>query len=226
MVAPTIYRSDDASAPVLSGTAGSLISVFDACLVNGYGAKGAAGWTKPFTGTNKAAFLMGTGGTSRRMYLRIDDAGVNDGVVRGYDAMTDVDTGTEPFPTVGQVATGLYIKKSDAANATARPWIMLATPTQIFFLSYAQVGATLASPTNSFGELFFGEYTYYGTSFDYNVAIISNSAAGPIANSGRLFGMTATTAVAAALGHYACRGYRSEERRVGKECRSRWSPYH
>src|SRR2546429_3380434 len=22
------------------------------------------------------------------------------------------------------------------------------------------------------------------------------------------------------------RGYRSEERRVGKECRSRWSPYH
>ena len=21
-------------------------------------------------------------------------------------------------------------------------------------------------------------------------------------------------------------GYRSEERRVGKECRSRWSPYH
>ena len=23
-----------------------------------------------------------------------------------------------------------------------------------------------------------------------------------------------------------CRNYRSEERRVGKECRSRWSPYH
>ena len=24
----------------------------------------------------------------------------------------------------------------------------------------------------------------------------------------------------------ACMDYRSEERRVGKECRSRWSPYH
>ena len=24
----------------------------------------------------------------------------------------------------------------------------------------------------------------------------------------------------------ACGGNRSEERRVGKECRSRWSPYH
>ena len=27
--------------------------------------------------------------------------------------------------------------------------------------------------------------------------------------------------------YYVCAGiYRSEERRVGKECRSRWSPYH
>ena len=24
----------------------------------------------------------------------------------------------------------------------------------------------------------------------------------------------------------ACKNFRSEERRVGKECRSRWSPYH
>ena len=29
------------------------------------------------------------------------------------------------------------------------------------------------------------------------------------------------------LGHlFGQKGYRSEERRVGKECRSRWSPYH
>ena len=26
--------------------------------------------------------------------------------------------------------------------------------------------------------------------------------------------------------HGLCEVYRSEERRVGKECRSRWSPYH
>src|SRR5256885_15257538 len=29
-----------------------------------------------------------------------------------------------------------------------------------------------------------------------------------------------------AIGQWAARGKRSEERRVGKECRSRWSPYH
>src|SRR3989442_9548901 len=28
------------------------------------------------------------------------------------------------------------------------------------------------------------------------------------------------------LAHLACDDHRSEERRVGKECRSRWSPYH
>ena len=27
-------------------------------------------------------------------------------------------------------------------------------------------------------------------------------------------------------GFFSACGYRSEERRVGKECRSRWSPYH
>ena len=38
-------------------------------------------------------------------------------------------------------------------------------------------------------------------------------------------------AIASALGNFGIllilyRLYRSEERRVGKECRSRWSPYH
>ena len=31
---------------------------------------------------------------------------------------------------------------------------------------------------------------------------------------------------AASVGIYIVLGLRSEERRVGKECRSRWSPYH
>ena len=31
---------------------------------------------------------------------------------------------------------------------------------------------------------------------------------------------------AALLGYFKPADYRSEERRVGKECRSRWSPYH
>ena len=36
----------------------------------------------------------------------------------------------------------------------------------------------------------------------------------------------AATFVSFFLGIFAARFVRSEERRVGKECRSRWSPYH
>ena len=34
------------------------------------------------------------------------------------------------------------------------------------------------------------------------------------------------TVIALALPVINTRRYRSEERRIGKECRSRWSPYH
>ena len=47
----TVYRSTDASAPVLTGVAGAMKAVLDACLVNGYGAKAAAGWSAPFSAT-------------------------------------------------------------------------------------------------------------------------------------------------------------------------------
>lgn len=59
----TVYRFDDAGAPTLSAAAGALISVLDACLVNGYGAKPAAGWTKAFSDTNQAAYRQGAGST-------------------------------------------------------------------------------------------------------------------------------------------------------------------
>jgi predicted chitinase len=41
----TEYMSTDAGAPVLDGNAGSMNTVLRAILVNGYGAKPAAGWT-------------------------------------------------------------------------------------------------------------------------------------------------------------------------------------
>src|SRR5256885_17194009 len=41
-----------------------------------------------------------------------------------------------------------------------------------------------------------------------------------------LAGRAATEQQAFAALRFYTTGYRSEERRVGKECRSRWSPYH
>jgi hypothetical protein len=43
MLAPAIYRSTDTNAPVLFGGGGSLITLLDAILVNGYGSGFASG---------------------------------------------------------------------------------------------------------------------------------------------------------------------------------------
>lgn len=133
MAAPVVFRSSDSSAPVLTGAAGSLVAVLDACLVNGYTGKSAAGWSKPYTATNAAVFRMGGG---NQFYLDVNDNGASNGLtgasgkeaaVRGYEVMTAASTGTGPFPTTGQQpTTDSNWRKSATADATARTWIMVA----------------------------------------------------------------------------------------------------
>lgn len=120
----TVYRFDDVGAPAMNDTAGAYIDVLDKCLVTGYGAQSPAGWSKPFTGTAKAVFRMG-GGTQR--YLRVDNnTGNQYPKLRGYAAMTDVDTGSGDFPSLAQVATGLYGVSSESMIGPDRPWILAA----------------------------------------------------------------------------------------------------
>lgn len=205
------YRSIDLGMPVLSGTAGALIALLDAVLVNGgttqtvtsivesgttytatiptdatlesgdylvlagaspAGANGTfpitridsthfsyqgpgglgtitgsityrrapLGWTKPFTGTNTAAFLSQSGITGRtQMYVRIDETGATAGTqkecaVRGYMGMSDISTGTDPFPTAVQMANGVCWRKSLTADATARPWVIVGDGTGFYMI--------------------------------------------------------------------------------------------
>lgn len=191
-------HSELPGAPVLSGTAGSLIAVLDACLVNGWGlltaqsasvangvctlnfatghsfevdtvalvagassaeingkrrisAAGAnlvrfpspgvadgplsgtitikvapAGWEKVYSGVNKAAYRsLSPNGTGA--YLRVDHSNAQFARIRGYSSMTDVDTGADPTPADAQVNGGLYVPVSNAANASARRWIIAAS---------------------------------------------------------------------------------------------------
>lgn len=131
MTTTRIYRSTDSSAPVLTGQASSLIDLLDACLVNGYGAKTAAGWTKPYTGTNKAAFRNSVAAGGTGMYLRVLDngsgtGGAREALVRCYLTMSDVDTGTIETPTVAQLAASIVWRKSNSADSTARAWVLVA----------------------------------------------------------------------------------------------------
>jgi len=121
----TIYRSSDTGAPTLSGTVNSLVNLLQKCLVDGYGSKTAAGWTMPYTGTNKAVFKNGGG---CQMYFRIDDnasgtGGVKEAKLNPMEVMTDVDTGTGWYSNLG---TYHVIRKSTSADSTARSWIILA----------------------------------------------------------------------------------------------------
>lgn len=192
-------RSTDTGAPTLSGQAGKLLDVLDACLVDGYNSKtvqsitrsgqtatvtyatahgyaadgitkveisGAAqseyngvfvisnvtttsfditvtgspvtpatgtiiskvpplGWGRPFTRAGNICCYRGAEVTGTRLYLRVDDTGTTAATARGYETMTDLATGVGLFPTVAQMASGVYFNKASAADATTRPWILV-----------------------------------------------------------------------------------------------------
>ena len=199
-----VFSSTDPGAPVLSGTAGALLTLLKICLVDGRGlssvvglsvtsgiatatysaghpfavgsvglfagatpaaingeqrilstatnsvtfavtgvADGAAtgtitsklapaGWQQVFSGTNigvlKPSVVEATG-----CVLRIDDTGTTNARVVAYESMADVSTGVGATPMSSQVAGGLYWPKSSAANATARPWIVVADDRGVYF---------------------------------------------------------------------------------------------
>ena len=191
------FHSDLAGAPVLNGTAGSMISLLDACLVNGWGTgtvdsivisggvatvtRGAGhpfepdmvteisgasvsggsingqhkilsvvgntytfsaagigdqtatgtinhkiaslGFTKPYTGTNLAAYRSGDV-TGTQFYLRVDDTGAQDARVRAHETMSSISDDTLRFPTEAQSAGGYWWKKSNASDSAARRWVL------------------------------------------------------------------------------------------------------
>lgn len=209
------FDSTMSGAPSLSGTAGTLISVLDACLVNGFGTvtldslvvasnvatgtvsgghgfsmigsavgsvitiagatpsglngtwriasvpdsthftfatsgisdqtatgtitavRAPLGFSKVYSGTNKAVYraddIM-----SSRLYLRVADDGTGFATyarIRGYESMSDVDTGTGPFPTDAQISGGLYWGKSSAASSTARAWRLIGDSQGVYLFS-------------------------------------------------------------------------------------------
>ena len=214
------FDSTMSGAPALSGTAGALISVLDACLTNGFGTvtlaslvvssniatgtvsaghgfsmiggavgsvitiagatpsslngtwriasvadsthftfvtsgisdqtatgtitavRAPLGFSKVYSGTNKPVYRADDV-MSSRLYLRVADDGTGSATyarIRGYESMSDVDTGTGPFPTDAQVSGGLYWGKSSAASSTARAWRLFGD-SQGFYLLVNQDGA-------------------------------------------------------------------------------------
>ena len=159
----TLYQATDAGAPSLSGQAGSLLEVLDACLITGYGAKPAAGWTIAFTAGDKRVYRPGAAAKSRK-FVRINDTsslagGAREAGIRGFDSMTDIDTGLNPFPDASQVSlseNSLVIRKSTSSSTVARFWRVFADDrTAILFIDHD----SLTPPTLL--SVYIGEYISY-----------------------------------------------------------------
>jgi hypothetical protein len=178
-----IYKSTDGSAPVLTGQAGSLTTLLDAVLVNGYGSQTAAGWSINQTTTNKRGYKQNLTGSnnSSGMLLYVDDTaagtgGAKEARVCGFETMSAITpTGTGQFPTAAQSSIGtgfLIIRKSTTADATARAWTIIANGQTIYlFIESGDTTAAtaLALATTGFA---FGDFKSYKTSDQYAVMII------------------------------------------------------
>jgi hypothetical protein len=178
MTTVTLYRSTDASAPTLTGQVGSLTTLLDAVLVNGYGTQPAAGWTKPFTtATNQAAYRnSATDGTG--FHVNVNDNGPGAGAARearmtGFETMSALATGTGQFPLLAQLGIGIgavVCRKSTTADATARPWVIVADNT-VFYL-FVETG-DVAGQVYS---VVFGDFFSYKASDAYRCLIIGRMA--------------------------------------------------
>jgi hypothetical protein len=212
------YFSTDASAPVLNGTAGSAITVLDACLVNGYGSKTSAGWSKAYSGTNLAAYRMTTASPATGFYVRVNDTGTTAARLVGYETMSDVNTGTGAFPTSLQVASGLYLIKSNTADSTARPWVVIAENRSFYFFCFGS-STSLASFDGWSNNIFFGDFITRKAVDGYNCAIMGGVRTyTQIVNQNSFGYLNAANGWAALDTHYIARDYTGvgSAKQVGK----------
>lgn len=164
---PTVYRSTDPGAPVLSGTAGSFAALMDAVLVNGYGtgpdAKPGLGWVLAFSDGHKRAYQnnLAEGGTG--MFWRIDDSNAQYVLNSAFHTMSGIDTGVDGFG-----GTNNAWGKSITANTTARSWVVVGNSRSCYvFIACGQTSGSYLV----WVAYFVGDYECVSKSYKFNYAI-------------------------------------------------------
>ena len=171
VVSGTVFTYDVANAPTSPAT-GTITAK-----------RAPLGYTKAFTGSNKAAYRANDP-SGRRHFLRVQDDGGTIGGTRecrlwGYEAMTDVDTGTGPYPTVAQSSNGYYQMKSSSTDGTQRAWCLVGDgKTFYLFVEYNGAAASGLSSSGTFYATVFGDILSYKAGDAY-ASVLS---AGTIAN--------------------------------------------
>lgn len=170
---PTVYRDTDPSAPILTGTVGALTALLDACLVNGYGSKSAAGWTKPYTSTNAVVYLQG--GSAPNRYFQVDDNGPGAGGAKEarlypFETMTAYNTGTGTMSAGGSIvaaSTFTVLRKSTTADSTPRQWVLFADTKTVYLFVMAGDFA------NVYYGYWFGDFYSFKSGDNFKYGILS-----------------------------------------------------
>lgn len=170
-MAAYVYHGTDANAPILSSVLGSVIGVLDGCLCTGYNSRPTPNWTIPYySGNDRAVFKTGTGSNSR--YFQINDNLVgleNLATIIGYEAMTGLDVGFNPFPTTIQAPDGSFILKSLTKDGLVKNWIVLANSK----ICYLIINSDSSSVFENATVTVFGDFISYNSSVDlYNTLLI------------------------------------------------------
>lgn len=133
-----------------------------------------AGWTKPFSGTNLAAYKSASP-AAHGQFLRIADTTAGYARAVGYENMTAISTGTGLFPTSAQVSGGYYWGKNDETSGTnAVPWVF-ASDGRFFYL-FVQACINSSGSARSFTPTSFGDLIPESPSGDPYATVVTGAA--------------------------------------------------
>ena len=199
-----VYRWDDPSAPVLSASAGALSDLLKAVLVDGYGAKAAAGWSCPYNGTNDKGFTNARTVTPQGVkvtHTALDPAPR----VVGYEGISGAGVVTTAFPTTGQQSGGLYWTISATTDSTARLWIIVADQCRFYLWGgYNNTTATGLASTTYVPMYFAGDIIPRLGSDAFHFLLTGNTSAAVSSNA---FCGVAANLSSTIGGHFTARGY-------------------
>lgn len=148
-----VYKWNDVGAPALDKTAGSMMAIFKACLVTGYGTKESAGWTMPYEDTTaKVKIFRPKVSPYPDFYLRLSADTGTEVKTQIHLNMTDVNTGDLRL----ECATPFkYAKQSSSGK-----WLLVASERGLWFLCEQYYTGN----ANGFGAYFFaGDALQYNT---------------------------------------------------------------
>lgn len=161
------------------------------------------GWLISFTGTNQNAYKQGGG---NGFFLNVNDNSVGAGGAKEarallFETMSAVGTGTGQTPTTGQLATGITVRKSTTADATARAWIALADDKTLYL--FVATGDT----ANVYLAFAVGDFFSTLTGDAFRTVIIGRNAENVGTATNENLDRMATALTAAVAGHFIVRSY-------------------